>query len=281
MDAVPEHGLQERIRKHVRDWSVEIEHSEETGTSVLLFGHRNSRPVVLKVLRHPGDEWLSGAVLAAFEGRGAARVYEYAEGALLLERLRPGTSLAQLALAGQDDEATGILVDVIGAMTPGSAPPTTPTLLDWGQAFDRYAAAGDARIPRELVAEAQEVYARLCRSQTQVRLLHGDLQHYNVLSDADRGWLAIDPKGVVGETEFEIGAAMRNPCEGTDAFARPEVVERRLNRFASRLPIDRGRALSWAFAQAILSEVWRVEDGDLAGEPHGLLLARVVRPMLG
>jgi streptomycin 6-kinase len=44
-----------------------------------------------------------------------------------------------------------------------------------------------------------------------VRLLHGDLQHYNVLLDRKRGWLAIDPKGVVAEGEFELGAALRNP----------------------------------------------------------------------
>ena len=29
-------------------------------------------------------------------------------------------------------------------------------------------------------------------------LLHGDLHHWNILSDADRGWMAIDPKGVIG-----------------------------------------------------------------------------------
>ena len=42
-------------------------------------------------------------------------------------------------------------------------------------------------------------------------LLHGDLQHYNVLLDKDRGWVAIDPKGVVGELEYEVGALLRNP----------------------------------------------------------------------
>jgi streptomycin 6-kinase len=45
-----------------------------------------------------------------------------------------------------------------------------------------------------------------------------DLHHYNVLSDSGRGWLAIDPKGLVGEVEYEVGAAIRNPI---DAMASP------------------------------------------------------------
>lgn len=162
VEASPDQDLQERIRKHARDWSVQVEHAAETETSVLLFGHRHHQTVLLKVLRHRGDEWRSGEVLDAFEARAAARVYEYAEGALLFERLRPGTALVQLAREGHDDE----------------------------------------------------------------------------------------------------------------------VVERRLYRFASRLPIDRSRALSWGFAQAILSEIWKVEDGDQSAGAHGLRLAKAIRPML-
>ena len=61
------------------------------------------------------------------------------------------------------------------------------------------------------VERAQRLYVGLCASQTSTRLLHGDLHHYNILRDGDRGWVAIDPKGVVGEVEYEIGAALRNP----------------------------------------------------------------------
>jgi len=281
MEANPAHDLPHRIEKHVRSWSVQVEHTAETETSILLFGQRRGQPVVLKVLRQPGDEWHSGEVLAAFEERAVVRVYEYTAGALLLEHLRPGTSLVQLVLAGRDDEAIGILSDVIGAMAPGAAPSSTPSVLDWARAFDRYAASGDARIPQDLVAEAYAVYVRLCQSQSRVRLLHGDLQHYNILLDAQRGWLAIDPKGVVGEPEFEIGAVLRNPYERPGVFAQPAVVERRLERFANKLAIDPGRALSWGFAQAVLSAVWTVEDGlPLGSRDPGLLLAQAIRPML-
>lgn len=281
MEVRPVRDLQERIATHTRNWSVQIEHTAETETSVLLFGHRQGQPVVLKVLRQRGDEWHSGEVLAAFEGRAVARVFEYTDGALLLERLTPGTALVQRALAGQDNEAIEILADVIGAMVPHSAPASTPTVLDWAAGFDRYPATGDTSIPQDLLAQAHQVYLQLCRSQAQVRLLHGDLQHYNVLFDARRGWLAIDPKGVVGETEFELGAALRNPYGRPDLFAQPGIVERRLGRLANKLPIDQVRALAWGFAQAVLSAVWTVEDGfPLGSHNPGLLLAQAIRPML-
>ena len=71
------------------------------------------------------------------------------------------------------------------------------------------------------------MYVDLSGSQRSTRLLHGDLQHYNVLFDTDRGWLAIDPKGVVGELEHEIGAVLRNPDERPDLFLSSSVIERR------------------------------------------------------
>jgi streptomycin 6-kinase len=274
--------LQHRIDAHVRGWSVQVERTTETETSVLLFGQCRGRPVVLKVLRMPGDEWRSGEVLAAFEGRAAARVYEHAGGALLLEDLRPGTPLVELVLAGRDDDAVGILADVIGAMAPRPAPSSTPTVLDWARGFEHYRATDEAQIPKDLLAEAHGTYVRLSHTQSRVRLLHGDLQHSNVLFDARRGWLAIDPKGVVGETEFEVGAALRNPWEWSEMLAQPAVIERRLRRYANTLAIDRGRALMWGFAQGVLSAIWTVEDGFPLDSHHaGLRLAHAIRPMLG
>ena len=41
-------------------------------------------------------------------------------------------------------------------------------------------------------------------------LLHGDLHHWNILSDADRGWMAIDPKGVIGASCLDVGRFINN-----------------------------------------------------------------------
>jgi streptomycin 6-kinase len=185
-------------------------------------------------------------------------------------------------LEGRDDEATAIIAQVIQQMSnPNNSSKAHPTVQDWGKGFQRYLASRDNQIPSRLVEKADRTYSDLCASQSNTRLLHGDLQHYNILFDSDRGWLAIDPKGVVGETEYEIGASLRNPSEKPDLFVSLEVIERRLKIYEAKLSIDYHRALSWGFAQAVLSAIWLVEDGFKinAGNPS-ITLANAIRPML-
>jgi streptomycin 6-kinase len=131
------------------------------------------------------------------------------------------------------------------------------------------------------VGRAQHLYLELCASQRDTRLLHGDLQHYNVLLDDDRGWLAIDPKGVVGEIEYEIGASLRNPYEKPELFVSTEAVGRRLNVYAAKLKLDSDRALAWGFAQAVLSAIWSVEDGfEVDSANPAIRLANAMLPLL-
>jgi streptomycin 6-kinase len=93
--------------------------------------------------------------------------------------------------------------------------------------------------------------------------------------------VAIDPKGVIGEVEYEIGASLRNPWEKPELFASRETVERRLKCFETGLGLDSDRALAWGFAQAVLSVVWSIEDGFAvgAGSPH-LKLANAIWSIL-
>jgi streptomycin 6-kinase len=274
--------LKERVEERIRDWGVLVHDTLETQSSFIAFGKRGNQPVVLKVLRQPGDEWRCGEVLDAFDGSGVARVYEYVEGAVLLERLIPGTSLADVALEGRDDEATEILAEVIQRMSnPRESSNAFVTVQDWGKGFDRYLASGDHQIPKRLVERGRRLYSELCASQRGARLLHGDLQHYNILFDSDRGWLAIDPKGVVGEVEYEIGPSLRNPYENPDLFASPKRIERRLTRYETKLKLDADRVLAWGFAQAVLSAIWAVEDGFAVDARNpSIVLANAIQSLL-
>jgi streptomycin 6-kinase len=275
--------LQRRVDDRIQAWDIVVDRLIKTDSSILVFGQRANQAVVLKVVRNNGDEWRSGDVLSAFEGNGVIRVLDHFDGAVLLERLKPGQSLVDMAVYGDDDLATGILADVMRRMSPRAAPASAPTVREWGGAFDRCAAAGGggSQIPMPLLETAHEVYSQLCASQSRERLLHGDLHHYNVLLDAERGWLAIDPKGAVGELEYEIGAALRNPYEFPELFTAPATIARRVDRFSRALRLDAGRILAWAFAQAVLAAVWAVEDGFAVGPDHGwIALANNIRPML-
>jgi streptomycin 6-kinase len=283
-------AVRARFEDRVGDWRIVVEQILETESSVIGFGTRGQQSVVLKVIRQSGDEWDSGKVLDAFNGVGVVRVYEYVAGAMLLERLTPGNSLVSLSLNGKDEEATNILADVIHRMSSQTSGEILEskqfkgcaTVQEWAKGFDRYMATGDAQIPKPLLEEGRQWYSDLAASQRQPRLLHGDLQHYNVLFDSERGWLAIDPKGVIGEIEYEIGAILRNPIERPDIFLSTACIERRLTCLVRKLDLDFNRAMGWGFAQAVLSAVWKVEDGfriDERSDP-AIRLANAIRPML-
>jgi len=272
---------QHRLRARAGAWNVTIERTLETESSVIGVGRRGVRGVVLKVVKTPGDEWHSGAVVRAFGGRGVVHVHEFEDGALLLERLSPGDSLADLASAGDDEAATAIVADVIHRMHAPSTPRGCPHVMDWCAGFDGYLRSGDQRIPTSLVDDARARFASLASSQRRPRLLHGDLQHYNILFDTNRGWLAIDPKGVVGEVEYEVGALLRNPAESPDLFASAATVARRVSQLSGLLGIDPGRTLEWGYVQAVLSAIWCLEDGhEVTADSAVLRLANVIRSMI-
>lgn len=48
-------------------------------------------------------------------------------------------------------------------------------------------------------------------------VLHGDVHHGNVLNFGARGWLAIDPRGLVGERAFDHANLLCNPDVATAA----------------------------------------------------------------
>lgn len=269
-----------RLALFALQWRVTIEQVVDTPGSLIANGRRGGDEVVVKIIKLRSDERRSGYVLRALGGN-TVRVHDVADGALLMERLSPGTSLVELVVRGEDERATAILAEVLGAMSVVPPDPTLPAVEAWGEAFAWYQTTGDRRIPRSLVRDARDVFSELCRSQRHPRLLHGDLQHSNVLYDHARGWTVIDPKGVVGEMEYELGALFRNPRETPVIFTNVRTFEYRLSVWCSRLALDERRAAGWAFAQAVLSAIWGVQDGDTVREDDpSLLLARTIRPLM-
>ena len=267
-----------RLEGFAADWSVAVEQVTVGERAVLAFGFQADRAVVLKV-SVGGHERHAAGVLDAFDGRGAVRVFAHAPGAWLLERAMPGHSLEDVVAQDGDDEATRLLASAIARMSPGPAPRDVPTVGQWGQALELYQASGDVLIPGALVTSAVQVYRTLAGSQRRERLLHGDLHHGNVLFDRERGWLGIDPKGVVGELEFELGAALRNPWNRPSLVTNPERIRRRVRVLADALDLDASRLLGWTFAQAVLAAVWMIEDdGHLDRDWGCVALAEILRP---
>jgi streptomycin 6-kinase len=255
--------VDERFAAHARAWGVTVNEIRTTETSRLGFGTRGDRPVVLKVIRKEnGEEWRCGEVLAAFGGAGMIAPIAHEPGAVLMAHLTPGHDLVSLCSNGRDAEATDIIASLLQRMFAVSAHLGGIRSVDLMQPeFVQFRAGAEGIIPLNYVDRAEELFADLCATQRDVRLLHGDLHHNNVLFDGNAGWVAIDPWGVIGEKEFEVGASLRNPIDAPQLLNDPRVIERRLGTYEAMLNIDADRALKWAFASAVLGILWPCEPG--------------------
>ncbi len=103
-------------------------------------------------------------------------------------------------------------------------------------------------------------------------LLHGDLHHENILWDDALGWLAIDPKGVIGPKPMECGRFLHNFVEDEvpginhlrDAPMDDvcEIMEMRIRTFAAALGLPRADLLRASFVDSVLSFCW-TSNSDL------------------
>ncbi len=218
--------------------------------------------VVIKA-RVPDSEtrWEIDA-LRAYAGEAAVRLLDFdaAAGVMLLERIAPGTMLKDVE---DDDEATvigaGIIVSLLRPPPDGSTFPTlqmqAKALADLRGRYD----GGTGPLPQVLVARAESTFSDDASSEA--ALLHGDVHHENILLDRERGWLAIDPHGVIGEPAYETGTFLSNHLMHRHDPAR--VLERRVGVLSEQLAMDRERIIEWALAFCVLSACWSHEShGD-------------------
>lgn len=245
----------EHLQAHLAKWRLTPDGEPfETHSSWLAFVTQASAPALLKVYK-PGSDELRSAQILRHWGDRAVRVLEADDAALVIERATPGTPLSELV--GDDDRATNIWCDTVAALHVKPAPEGWPDLFRCGRKLNN-PYPEHAGLPRDLFERGKKVFFELCESQGPRRfLLHRDLHHANMIQDAQRGWLVIDPKGNVGELEFEAASFLHNP---TREFCEAKHIERRVHIVATRLGLDSERLLRWCFAHGVLSAVWAVED---------------------
>jgi streptomycin 6-kinase len=216
---------------------------------------------ILKILGPGTDEQHAAKVLAYWDGRGAVKLLRHDEGALLMEKAEDDNALERMALGGKDDEATLIIVEVLAQLHSRRAP-LPKGLTPLRERFrSLFAKARDIAAP-EIYRQAASVAEGLLAESHEEIVLHGDIHLGNVLS-SPRGWLAIDPKGVMGERIYDVANILCNPYHPLSQLERgPERMERQASIFCERLAIDRHRLLSFVFVHACLSACWAQEDKE-------------------
>ncbi|RIK31207.1 MAG: aminoglycoside/hydroxyurea antibiotic resistance kinase [Anaerolineae bacterium] len=258
--------------------------------------------VVLKIGVPRGELTSEIAALRLFNGEGACRLIDCDEpkGFLLLERLKPGRMLAEVE---DDEEATRIAAEVMRRIwaplenvtlsdSEGSLPKpqglfgreerslrvTNKFILlsKWFDGLKRLRKMFDGKtgpLDAKLVERVERSTKDFFAENHQPVLMHGDFHHYNVLS-SERGWLAIDPKGVIGPACYEVGPLMLNPWGTLMDRVSPKLVKKRVDILHEFLGFERERILEWSLAHAVLSAWWGIEDNT--GWEYSLAFAKMI-----
>jgi streptomycin 6-kinase len=252
--------LPDLIAETSQRWGLtDVQPVSNLSYNFVAFAKRGGEDVVLK-LGVPNRELTSEiAALKFFDGNGACQLLESdaERGLLLLERLKPGIMLSELE---DDDERTRIAADLI-SRRGGVTPPLQGSFIQLSDWFDGlkklrlHFGGGTGPFPKKLLEQAEDFLPELFADVSY--LLHGDFHHYNILS-SERGWLMIDPKGVIGPIGYEVGPFMLNPWDSPMDRVR---FERRVSIFAERLGWKRESIVKWSIAHAVLSAWWDVQDG--------------------
>lgn len=197
--------------------------------------------------------------LQTYNGEGCVRILraEPEHGAMLLEHVLPGNMLL-----GLTEEATvhhfASVWKAIRRTVDANA--NHPSIGDWMTSLDRYLKniPEDAPIAKDYIFQAKAYHEEIKQTSSGAELLHGDLHHENILYSEKVGWIAIDPKGVIGDSYFDVVSFLTNHL--FEKSNPRELLEVRVNLLCSELQLDKSRLLKAAVALSILYAVWGIED---------------------
>ncbi|PEL13329.1 aminoglycoside phosphotransferase family protein [Bacillus sp. AFS017336] len=224
---------------------------------IIIEGNKNA---VIK-LAVPNEEF-NDEIEALYELKDADFVkvidYDLKEGILILERLLPGNTLASI-----ENEELEMQIAVKVMKNLWKKPSTSsklPTIFNREKSFSRIVEKfpnGLGPISKELLLDAFSTFKEMNSSQSTQYLLHGDLHHYNLLNAGEDSWKVIDPKGLIGEREYDLIQFLLNNLEGKGIST---TLEKRIDLLVNELNLNKERLLLWGYSHAVLSTCWSLED---------------------
>jgi streptomycin 6-kinase len=199
-------------------------------------------------------------MLEILDGRAVNRLlrFDRRRFAFLLEKLSPGENLKTIC-AKEDENAVRIAIETMRKFW--QKPPARhdfPPLEKW---FDRLRRAEKNRFDTVYAAKAQRFFEELNPASDKKMLLHGDFHHENILSAEREPFLAIDPKGIVGNPAYDIGVFLINHAHWlkNEPDLR-EKLKRAIELFGAAFAIEPRALRRWVFAHSVLSAWWTFEE---------------------
>jgi len=272
--------MTENLTHYLKAWNLSgPEALATTVTSHVYIVNVGGTRAVLKLLTDIGDEEKTGAIaLRYFDGHGAVRLLRSDDQAQLLE-YADGDNLVSMVKRGDDEQAAGIIAEVLNQLHSTPEKPPLDGLVSLNRwfkfLFDKAEDDRKAGINSIFIRAATHARHLLANPQN-VRVLHGDIHHENIRYRDGRGWLAFDPKGLVGERTYDAANTLCNPMN------MPELVENETriltiaSILAQKMGIELDRMLSFLYIYTCLSASWTISDGGSGQE--AINIANIVEP---
>ncbi|MGW7684641.1 aminoglycoside phosphotransferase family protein [Kribbella sp. NPDC054772] len=218
----------------------------EVGVVIPVEGDR----VVKISFPHPGNDYEADA-FEAWGGRGAVRLHQRDDEryALLLERAHP-----EQLIGLPDNDAIPAVAGELSKRLSIAAPDHLPRLCaradEWYDEVRSGAADFPEALPARVVDAALDVVDELGREQPEL-VVHGDFHPRNILRADREPWLAVDPKGYVGDPAYD-GATLLLPRvlpyldSHLDSGDLAKPLQRELEIFAEAAELHPVRVRRWA-----------------------------------
>lgn len=262
--------MQDNIEHYLQLWNLDIvdpDWTRHTHSSTLLKVHHPQYGLsILKCLNASGqrDEADGARLLDWYNGNGAIRPYLWEPSAHLLEYAgERELKMDIVADHANDGNATDVFLRVVEALhRPQEA--AHPVFGGLRRRFRELYRKAEVEGPDSLFGYAARLADHLLETTQEhdVLPLHGDLHHENILC-SERGWLAIDPKGLTGDRHYDVANLFCNPDDQNDLVLSKARIQQLADKVTSRLDMDRGRALGFALVHAVLSATWSLLEGNL------------------
>lgn len=273
--------MRSKLDHYCQTWGLQNPHKlADRPTSQVYRVDYDGHPAVLKVLTPIGmeDERHGATVLSLWNGDGAARLHHADAGAHLLEYI-DGEDCVALVRDGRDDEASAVIGETLARLHRAHASPPPLALTSLEDRFSELFVAAAEPGANPLFLRGAKVARALLDAPLNTAVLHGDLHHDNVLRSSTRGWLAIDAKGLRGETTYGGAMAVLNPMNAGVAIDAPDRIERVISILAAKMDVSPDRLTRFTFAHACLSASWLLET-DTFSSNRALEIAQVTEGLI-
>ncbi len=247
------------IDEITKRWKLgNVENIAKTPTSHVFKVKKNAQTLILKVYTDLGRNCESDApyFFEACKGYNVVDIVTYDDDAMLIEYVS-GLTLKHWMADSTDDQATKIIGQTLKSLhaAPQKYSHNFETLNRRFKALFDHAEKDSPAI----VKRAAKFARIMLKNQNNIRLLHGDMHHENLLQKNDE-WIAIDPQPLIGDRAYDCANTLHNPPQMPELTENENRLLKQAEILSQETGIQAQKIIDFAFIHGCLSACWSEDD---------------------